>query len=148
MTNMSKTFMITKEKQKMKNNDEFNRHANDIKQICHSAITFIEGDDYTLGVIGKLKQGFKVLELVELNKELEKKHWDKLISLTKELKKAIYGYTEYMSLLQIRYTSDDSKHKTLDRMLEKHTLQVNNKNDGDGLTDNPIKDMEKILNES
>ena len=119
--------MTEKEKKIMKRNDEFNRHANDIKQICHSALTFIEGDDFTLGVIGKLKQWFKVLELVELNKELEDKHWNKLLKLTEELKKAIHGYTEYMSLLQIRYTSKDSKHKTLDRMLEKHTLQVNNK---------------------
>ena len=59
--------MKEKEKKIMKRNDEFNRNDNEIKKICNYDIKFIEGDDFNIGVIGKIKQGFKVLELVELN---------------------------------------------------------------------------------
>ena len=126
---------------------ELNRHAEDIKEICHKTITTLEGDDYSLGTIGKLKQAFKVLDGSPVTTKMDSQHWQKLLDMTHDLREHIYKYTSFISMIQIRYTSESANIENLDKVIQKANLQITNEKIGE-LTDNPIKDMEKILNES
>jgi len=117
---------------------ELNRHAQDIKDICNKTVVSLEGDDYTLGTIGKLKQAFKVLDTCPITTKMEQHHWSKLLDMTHDLRETIYKYTSFISMIQIRYTSNNAHIENLDKTIEKANLQITkavlpayNKRDGD-----------------
>ena len=118
---------------------ELNRHAEDIKEICHKTIVSLEGDDYSLGTVGKLKQAFKVLDTCPITTKMDSQHWQKLLDMTHDLREHIYKYTSFISMIQIRYTSNNANIENLDKVIQKANLNiqkytglpVDNKKDGE-----------------
>tara|TARA_R100000988_G_scaffold95761_2_gene62214 strand:- start:1904 stop:2281 length:378 start_codon:yes stop_codon:yes gene_type:complete len=118
---------------------ELNRHAEDIKEICHNTVRKLEGDDYSLGTVGLLKQAFKVLDNSPVTTKMDNEHWQKLLDMTHDLREHIYKYTSFISMIQIRYTSENANIKNLDKVIEKANLEitrytglpVDNKKNGD-----------------
>ena len=117
---------------------ELNRHAEDIKEICYKTITNLEGDDYTLGTVGKLKQAFKVLDTCPITTKMDSQHWQKLLDMTHDLREHIYKYTSFISMIQIRYTSNNANIENLDKTIQKANLEITkavlpayNKKDGE-----------------
>tara|TARA_R100001163_G_C4941872_1_gene113315 strand:- start:101 stop:496 length:396 start_codon:yes stop_codon:yes gene_type:complete len=131
--------MMNKPKMEKETSKELNRHAEDIKEICHNTITKLEGDDYSLGTVGLLKQAFKVLDNSPVTTKMNNDHWQKLLDMTHDLREHIYKYTSFISMIQIRYTSENANIKNLDKVIEKANLNierytglpVDNKKDGE-----------------
>tara|TARA_R100000995_G_C3446416_1_gene105892 strand:- start:210 stop:605 length:396 start_codon:yes stop_codon:yes gene_type:complete len=131
--------MTDKPKMEKETSKELNRHAEDIKEICHNTVRKLEGDDYSLGTVGLLKQAFKVLDNSPVTTKMDNEHWQKLLDMTHDLREHIYKYTSFISMIQIRYTSENANIKNLDKVIEKANLEitrytglpVDNKKNGD-----------------
>ena len=131
--------MTNKPKMEKQTSKELNRHAEDIKEICHNTVRKLEGDDYSLGTVGLLKQAFKVLDNSPVTTKMDNEHWQKLLDMTHDLREHIYKYTSFISMIQIRYTSENANIKNLDKVIEKANLEitrytglpVDNKKNGD-----------------
>tara|TARA_R100000908_G_C3740318_1_gene137066 strand:- start:717 stop:1112 length:396 start_codon:yes stop_codon:yes gene_type:complete len=131
--------MTDKPKMEKETSKELNRHAEDIKEICHNTVRKLEGDDYSLGTVGLLKQAFKVLDNSPVTTKMDNEHWQKLLDMTHDLREHIYKYTSFISMIQLRYTSENANIKNLDKVIEKANLEitrytglpVDNKKNGD-----------------
>ena len=84
-------------------------------------------------------QAFKVLDTCPITTKMDSQHWQKLLSLTHDLKEHIYKYTSFISMIQIRYTSNNANIENLDKVIQKANLDiekytglpVDNKKDGE-----------------
>ena len=131
--------MTDKPKMEKETSKELNRHAEDIKEICHNTVRKLEGDDYSLCTVGLLKQAFKVLDNSPVTTKMDNEHWQKLLDMTHDLREHIYKYTSFISMIQLRYTSENANIKNLDKVIEKANLEitrytglpVDNKKNGD-----------------
>ena len=111
-----------KEMEKKEISETLNRHLNDFKSICFDAVRQLEGDEYTLGTVKKLEQGFRILDNDPVTTRLKALHWNKFLEMAMELKAHIHKFTELISMLQIRYTSKKANIQVLDRIIEEFTL--------------------------
>ena len=106
----------------MDNKDKLNSELQGIKDRTSNIINYLEGDERHKGAIDILKEDFNTLDKLQASKEIDPKHWDKFILFGLELKMKVEKFVEYISLLQVRYTSGKSNTKVLNRMLEEHSL--------------------------
>lgn len=89
-------------------------------------INRVNGDDFTPSLIQEIKDSLHALDNNSASQQIKKEHFDKLILLCQDTCKRLTKLTEYMSNLNIRYTSEDINKKLLDKMLDDFTLSENN----------------------
>jgi len=89
-------------------------------------INRIEGDDYTVGLIDEIKNSLKAIDTNSESANLNPEHFDKLIRFSMEVCKKMQKYSEYISNVNIRYTSLNSNKKLLDRVLDEFKLEEMN----------------------
>lgn len=89
-------------------------------------INRIEGDEYTVGLIDEIKNSLKAIDTNSESAKLNPEHFDKLIRFSIEVCKKMQKYSEYISNLNIRYTSINSNKKLLDRVLDDFKLEEMN----------------------
>ena len=89
-------------------------------------INRIEGDEYTVGLIDEIKNTLKSIDTNSESANLNPKHFDKLIKFAMEVCKKMQKYSEYMSNVNIRYTSVNANKKLLDRVLDEFKLEEMN----------------------
>ena len=86
-------------------------------------INRIEGDEFTVGLIDKIKKTLKTIDTNAESENLKPEHFNKLIKFSKEICKKMQKYSEYMSNVNIRYTSSNANKKLLDRVLDEFKLE-------------------------
>lgn len=89
-------------------------------------INRIEGDEYTVGLIDEIKNTLKAIDTNSESANLNPEHFDKLIRFSMEVCKKMQKYSEYISNVNIRYTSINSNKKLLDRVLDEFKLEEMN----------------------
>jgi hypothetical protein len=89
-------------------------------------INRIEGDEYTVGLIDEIKNNLKAIDTNSESSNLNPEHFDKLIRFSMEVCKKMQKYSEYISNVNIRYTSINSNKKLLDRVLDEFKLEEMN----------------------
>ena len=86
-------------------------------------INRIEGDEFTVGLIDEIKNNLKAIDTNSESANLNPEHFDKLIKFAMEVCKKMQKYSEYMSNVNIRYTSNNANKKLLDRVLDEFKLE-------------------------
>jgi len=86
-------------------------------------INRIEGDEYTVGLIDEIKNNLKAIDTNSESCKLNPEHFDKLIRFSMEVCKKMQKYSEYMSNVNVRYTSSNANKKLLDRVLDEFKLE-------------------------
>jgi len=86
-------------------------------------INRIEGDEYTVGLIDEIKNNLKAIDTNSESANLNPEHFDKLIRFSMEVCKKMQKYSEYISNVNVRYTSLNSNKKLLDRVLDEFKLE-------------------------
>jgi len=89
-------------------------------------INRIEGDEFTVGLIDEIKNTLKAIDTNSESANLNPEHFDKLIKFAMEVCKKMQKYSEYMSNINIRYTSVNANKKLLDRVLDEFKLEEMN----------------------
>lgn len=89
-------------------------------------INRIEGDEYTVGLIDEIKNNLKAIDTNSESVNLNPEHFDKLIRFSMEVCKKMQKYSEYISNVNVRYTSLNSNKKLLDRVLDEFKLEEMN----------------------
>jgi len=89
-------------------------------------INRIEGDEYTVGLIDEIKNNLKAIDTNSESSNLNPEHFDKLIRFSIEVCKKMQKYSEYISNVNVRYTSINSNKKLLDRVLDEFKLEEMN----------------------
>ena len=79
-------------------------------------INRIEGDEFTVGLIDEIKNILKAIDTNSESANLNPEHFDKLIKFAMEVCKKMQKYSEYMSNVNVRYTSSNANKKLLDRL--------------------------------
>ena len=86
-------------------------------------ITRVNGDDYTIGLTKEIKDLLIALDKNPESKEINNEQFDKLVKICMEVCEKMEKATEYMSLLNTRYTSETSNKKLLDKMLDDFKME-------------------------
>ena len=86
-------------------------------------ITRVNGDDYTIGLTKEIKDLLISLDKNPESKEINNEQFDKLVKICMEVCEKMEKATEYMSLLNTRYTSETSNKKLLDKMLDDFKME-------------------------
>ena len=86
-------------------------------------INRIEGDEFTVGLIDEIKNSLKAIDTNSESANLNPEHFNKLIRFSMEICKKMQKYSEYMSNVNVRYTSSNANKKLLDRVLDEFKLE-------------------------
>jgi hypothetical protein len=86
-------------------------------------INRIEGDEFTVGLIDEIKNTLKAIDTNSESANLNPEHFDKLIRFAMEVCKKMQKYSEYISNINIRYTSVNANKKLLNRVLDEFKLE-------------------------
>jgi len=86
-------------------------------------INRVNGDDYTIGLTKEIKDLLVSIDKNPDSKKVNDEHFDKLIKICIEVCEKMEKATEYMSLLNTRYTSETSNKKLLDKMLNDFKME-------------------------
>jgi hypothetical protein len=86
-------------------------------------INRIEGDEFTVGLIDEIKNSLKAIDTNSESANLNPEHFNKLIKFAMEVCKKMQKYSEYMSNINIRYTSVNANKKLLNRVLDEFKLE-------------------------
>ena len=104
-------------------NEQLNQQLQGVIVIIRKFITRVNGDDHTIGLTKEVKDLLKSLDENEQSKDINNEHFDKLVKICMEVCEKMEKATEYMSNLNIRYTSETSNKKLLDKMLDEFKLE-------------------------
>ena len=104
-------------------NEQLNQQLQGIIVTIRKFITRVNGDDHTIGLTKEVKDLLKSLDENEQSKDINNEHFDKLVKICMEVCEKMEKATEYMSNINIRYTSETSNKKVLDRMLDEFKLE-------------------------
>ena len=103
--------------------EQLDRQLQGISASIRKFITRVNGDDYTIGLTKEIKDLLVSLDKNPESKEINNEQFDKLVKICMEVCAKMEKATEYMSLLNIRYTSEKSNKKLLDKMLDEFQME-------------------------
>ena len=107
----------------MSNKEQLNQQLQGLIVTIRKFITRVNGDDYTVGLTKEIKDLLKSIDSNAESKDIKDEHFDKLIKICMEVCEKMEKATEYMSNLNVRYTSETSNDKLLDKMLDEFKLE-------------------------
>ena len=103
--------------------EQLNQQLQGISVSIRKFITRVNGDDYTIGLTKEIKDLLVAVDKNPESKEINNEHFDKLVKICMEVYEKMEKATEYMSNLNIRYTSETSNKKLLDKMLDEFKME-------------------------
>jgi len=103
--------------------EQINQQLQGLIVTIRKFITRVNGDDYTVGLTKEIKDLLKSIDSNAESKDIKDEHFDKLIKICMEVCEKMEKATEYMSNLNVRYTSETSNDKLLDKMLDEFKLE-------------------------
>jgi len=107
----------------MSNKEQLNQQLQGLIVTIRKFITRVNGDDYTVGLTKEIKDCLSSIDSNADSKDIKDEHFDKLIKICMEVCEKMEKATEYMSNLNVRYTSETSNDKLLDKMLDEFKLE-------------------------
>ena len=103
--------------------EQLDQQLQGINVSIRKFITRVNGDDYTIGLTKEIKDLLIALDKNTESKEINNEQFDKLVKICMEVCEKMEKATEYMSLLNTRYTSETSNKKLLDKMLDDFKME-------------------------
>ena len=103
--------------------EQLDQQLQGINVSIRKFITRVNGDDYTIGLTKEIKDLLVSLDKNPESKEINNEQFDKLVKICMEVCEKMEKATEYMSLLNTRYTSETSNKKLLDKMLDDFKME-------------------------
>lgn len=103
--------------------EQLDQQLQGINVSIRKFITRVNGDDYTIGLTKEIKDLLIALDKNPESKEINNEQFDKLVKICMEVCEKMEKATEYMSLLNTRYTSETSNKKLLDKMLDEFKME-------------------------
>ena len=87
----------------------------------------IEGDDYTIGLKKQIADTLNHIDSLPESKNINPSHFDKLNLYCQYSCQIMTKLSEFISTINIRYTSPNANKKVLDRMVEEFTIEPKEK---------------------
>ena len=109
-----------------KNKSLLSTQLSGLQTHLNEFINKIEGDEFKVGLIDEIKKTLKAIDNNSESESLKPEHFNKLIKFAMEVCKKMQKYSEYMSNVNVRYTSSDANKKLLDRVLDEFKLEEMN----------------------
>lgn len=103
--------------------EQLDQQLQGINVSIRKFITRVNGDNYTIGLTKEIKDLLIALDKNPESKEINNEQFDKLVKICMEVCEKMEKATEYMSLLNTRYTSETSNKKLLDKMLDDFKME-------------------------
>ena len=103
--------------------EQLDQQLQGINVSIRKFITRVNGDDYTIGLTKEIKDLLISLDKNPESKEINNEQFDKLVKICMEVCEKMEKATEYMSLLNTRYTSETSNKILLDKMLDDFKME-------------------------
>ena len=107
----------------MDDKENLNQQIQGLMFTIRKFINRVNGDDYNVALTKEIKELLVSIDKNEYSKEINNEHFDKLIKICMEVCEKMEKATEYMSNLNVRYTSDTSNNKLLDKMLDEFKME-------------------------
>ena len=107
----------------MDNKEKLNQQLQSVMFTIRKFINRVNGDDYTIALTKEIKDLLASIDKNEESKDIKNEHFDKLVKICMEVCEKMEKATEYMSNLNVRYTSETSNNKLLDKMLDEFKLE-------------------------
>jgi len=107
----------------MDDKENLNQQLQGVMFTIRKFINRVNGDDYNVALTKEIKDLLVSIDKNEYSKDIKNEHFDKLIRVCMEVCEKMERATEYMSNLNIRYTSDTSNNKLLDKMLDEFKME-------------------------
>ena len=107
----------------MDDKENLNQQLQGLMFTIRKFINRVNGDDYNVALTKEIKDLLVSIDKNEYSKEINNEHFDKLIKVCMEVCEKMEKATEYMSNLNVRYTSDTSNNKLLDKMLDEFKME-------------------------
>ena len=107
----------------MENKEKLNQQLQSVMFTIRKFINRVNGDDYTIALTKEIKDLLASIDKNEESKDIKNEHFDKLVKICMEVCEKMEKATEYMSNLNVRYTSETSNNKLLDKMLDEFKLE-------------------------
>ena len=107
----------------MSNKEQLNQQLQSVMFTIRKFINRVNGDDYTIALTKEIKDLLASIDKNEESKDVKNEHFDKLVKICMEVCEKMEKATEYMSNLNVRYTSETSNNKLLDKMLDEFKLE-------------------------
>ena len=114
----------------VKINDETERLDSGFRGLQHSLNLFvnrIEGDDYTVGLKKQIAESLIHIDSLPESKNMNPSHFDKLNLYCQYSCNIMTKLSEFISTLNILYTSPNANKKVLDRMINEFTIEPEKK---------------------
>ena len=96
----------------------------DLQGLLNKFVNRINGDAWTPSLVKEIK---KTLNLIDKNSEsqkINKHHFDKLILFSRISMDTMVRLSEYISNLNVRYTSKNANKNLLDKTLDEFTFSI------------------------
>ena len=107
----------------MDDKEKLNQQLQSVMFTIRKFINRVNGDDYTIALTKEIKDLLASIDKNEESKDIKNEHFDKLVKICMEVCQKMELATEYMSNLNVRYTSETSNNKLLDKMLDEFKLE-------------------------
>ena len=107
----------------MNDKEKLNQQLQGLMFTIRKFINRVNGDDYTIALTKEVKDLLASIDKNEESKDIKNEHFDKLVKICMEVCEKMEKATEYMSNLNVRYTSETSNDKLLDKMLDEFKLE-------------------------
>ena len=107
----------------MDDKEKLNQQLQGVMFTIRKFINRVNGDDYTIALTKEIKDLLASIDKNEESKDIKNEHFDKLVKICMEVCQKMELATEYMSNLNVRYTSETSNNKLLDKMLDEFKLE-------------------------
>jgi|TARA_R110000803_G_C11749889_1_gene292304 hypothetical protein len=87
-------------------------------------INRINGDDWTPSLISEITNTLNAIDKNSESQKINKQHFDKLILFSRISMDTMVRLSEYISNLNIRYTSENANKNLLDKTLDDFTFSI------------------------
>ena len=95
-----------------------------LQDVLHQYINRVEGDQYNVSFEQQIKDCLAGIDKNPESKNINSMHFDKLILLSQVACSVITQLSQYISNLNVRYTSKNANKNLLDKMLHEFSLEI------------------------
>jgi len=103
---------------------DLNNQLQGIQSSLNKLVTRINGDQWTPSLINEIKTYLNSIDENPESQKINKQHFDKLILFSRISMDTMVRLSEYITNLNVRYTSPNANKNLLDKMLNEFTFQI------------------------
>jgi hypothetical protein len=103
---------------------DLNNQLQGIQSLLNKFVTRINGDEWTPSLITEINTYLNSIDKNSESKKINKHHFDKLLLFSRISMDTMLRLSEYITNLNVRYTSENANKNLLDKMLNEFTFQI------------------------